>query len=44
LYKSTILIGNRSMNDRKNLFPDPIIANTILNRFAHNSHQIVIKE
>jgi DNA replication protein DnaC len=41
--KSTILTSNRSMNDWNSLFPDPIIANTILDRLAHNSHQIVIK-
>jgi DNA replication protein DnaC len=41
--KSIILTSNRAMNDWSSLFPDPIIANTILDRLAHSSHQIVIK-
>jgi DNA replication protein DnaC len=31
------------MTDWQKLFPDPIIANAILDRLAHTSHQIVIK-
>jgi len=41
--KSTILTSNRSMNDWCSLFPDPIIANAILDRLAHSSHQITLK-
>jgi DNA replication protein DnaC len=40
--KSMILTSNRAMNDWPALFPDPIMANTILDRLAHTSHQIVI--
>ena len=31
------------MADWPGLFPDPVIANAILDRIAHTSHQIVIK-
>jgi DNA replication protein DnaC len=41
--KSIILTSNRPMSDWQKLFPDPIIANAILDRLAHTSHQIVIK-
>jgi len=41
--KSIILTSNRPMSDWQKLFPDPIIANAILDRVAHTSHQIVIK-
>ncbi len=41
--KSIILTANRAMTDWPGLFPDPIIANAILDRIAHTSHQIVIK-
>lgn len=41
--KSIILTSNRPMTDWQKLFPDPIIANAILDRLAHTSHQIVIK-
>jgi DNA replication protein DnaC len=41
--KSIILTSNRPMTDWPKLFPDPIIANAILDRLAHTSHQIVIK-
>jgi DNA replication protein DnaC len=41
--RSTILTSNRAMTDWPGLFPDPIIANAILDRLAHTSHQIVIK-
>jgi DNA replication protein DnaC len=41
--KSIILTSNRAINDWGSLFPDPIIANAILDRLAHTSHQIVIK-
>ena len=41
--KSIILTSNRAMADWPGLFPDPVIANAILDRIAHTSHQIVIK-
>jgi DNA replication protein DnaC len=41
--KATILTSNRALNDWTAIFPDPIMANAILDRLAHNSHQIVIK-
>jgi DNA replication protein DnaC len=41
--KSLILTSNRAMADWPGLFPDPVIANAILDRLAHTSHQIVIK-
>ena len=41
--KSIILTSNRAMTDWPGLFPDPIMANAILDRIAHTSHQIVIK-
>ena len=41
--KSIILTSNRAMTDWGSIFPDPIVANTILDRLAHNAHQIVIK-
>ena len=41
--KSVVLTSNRAMADWPALFPDPIMANAILDRLAHTSHQIVIK-
>ncbi len=41
--KSIILISNRALNDWMAIFPDPVIANAILDRMTHNSHHIVIK-
>jgi DNA replication protein DnaC len=41
--KSLILTSNRAMADWPGLFPDPVMANAILDRLAHTSHQIVIK-
>ena len=40
---SFILTSNKSINDWVSVFPDPIIANAILDRLAHNTHQIIIK-
>ncbi len=42
LKKSTIFTSNRSLEDWQGLFPDPIIANSVMDRIAHNSHQIVM--
>jgi len=41
--KSIIITSNRAINDWPAIFPDPVIANAILDRLAHNSHQIIIK-
>ena len=40
--KSTIFTSNRTLADWHELFPDPIIANSVLDRIAHNAHQFVI--
>jgi len=39
---STIFTSNRAIEDWQGLFPDPIIANSAMDRIAHNAHQIVI--
>jgi len=41
--KSTLLTSNRPMDDWMNIFPDPVMANAVLDRLAHNAHQIIIK-
>jgi len=41
--KSTIITSNRAINDWPSIFPDPVIANAILDRLAHNAHQFIIK-
>ena len=43
LSKSLIITSNRAISDWLNIFPDPIMANQILDRIAHNTHQMVIK-
>jgi DNA replication protein DnaC len=40
---STILTSNRSMSDWTGIFPDPIMANALMDRLCHNAHQIIIK-
>jgi DNA replication protein DnaC len=40
---SVILTSNRSMSDWGNIFPDPIMANALMDRICHNAHQIIIK-
>lgn len=40
--KSIIFTSNRVIEDWQGLFPDPIIANSTLDRIAHNAHQIVM--
>lgn len=40
---SIILNSNRDISDWIGIFPDPIIANAILDRLAQNAHQITIK-
>ena len=41
--KSIILTSNRAITDWSLIFPDPLMANAILDRLAHHSHQIIIK-
>ena len=41
--KSTLFTSNRSIEDWLHIFPDQIMANAILDRLAHNAHQIIIK-
>lgn len=41
--KSIILTSNRDMVDWLDIFPDPVTANAIMDRLAHNAHQIVIE-
>ena len=41
--RSTILTSNRPMTDWMSIFPDPVVAGAILDRIAHNAHQIIIK-
>ncbi|MBI5627625.1 MAG: ATP-binding protein [Candidatus Rokubacteria bacterium] len=40
---STIITANRSVEEWVPLFDDPLLANSALDRFAHNAHQIVIE-
>jgi DNA replication protein DnaC len=41
--KSILLTSNRALNDWQAIFPDPIMANALMDRLAHNAHQIIIK-
>ena len=40
--RSTIFTGNRTVEDWHKLFPDPVIANSAMDRIAHNAHQITM--
>jgi len=42
LKTSTIFASNRAIEDWLELFPDPIIANAVMDRIAHNAHQITM--
>ena len=42
LKKSTIFTSNRILEDWHSLFPDPVIANSVMDRIAHNAHQITM--
>lgn len=42
LKKSTIFTSNRILEDWHSLFPDPVIANSAMDRIAHNAHQITM--
>jgi DNA replication protein DnaC len=41
--KSIILTSNRPISDWHAIFPDPVMAGALMDRLAHNAHQIVIK-
>ena len=41
--KSIILTSTRAMNDWASIFPNPVMDNAIMDRLAHNAHQIIIK-
>jgi len=41
--RSIILTSNRSLSDWASIFPDKVMANALMDRLAHNAHQIVIK-
>jgi DNA replication protein DnaC len=40
---STIITSNRHINEWVNLFDDSILANSALDRLAHNAHQMIIE-
>jgi DNA replication protein DnaC len=41
--RSVLLTSNRTISDWSAIFPDPIMANAVMDRLAHNAHQITIK-
>ena len=41
--RSVLLTSNRAISDWAAIFPDPIMANAVMDRLAHNAHQITIK-
>ena len=40
--RSIIFTSNRAIDDWDSIFPDPVMANAIMDRIAHNAHQITI--
>ena len=40
--RSIIFTSNRVIDDWAAIFPDPVMANAIMDRIAHNAHQITI--
>ena len=40
--RSTIFTSNREIAEWQGLFHDPIIANSVMDRMAHNAHQITM--
>lgn len=42
LKRSTVLTSNRSLEDWHSLFPDPMLANSVMDRMAHHAHQLVM--
>jgi DNA replication protein DnaC len=43
LKRSIIFTSNRTLEDWQALFPDPVIANSVMDRIAHNAHQIILE-
>lgn len=41
--RPVLLTSNRALSDWSAIFPDPIMANAVMDRLAHNAHQITIK-
>lgn len=41
--RSLIITSNRAISDWIAIFPDPVMANAIMDRICHNAHQIIIK-
>lgn len=41
--KSILITSNRAITDWLSIFPDPVMANALMDRLAHNAHQILIK-
>ena len=39
---STIITSNREVGEWESLFDDPILANSALDRIAHNAYQLII--
>jgi len=37
---SLILTGNRTVEEWSGLFPDPLQANSLMDRLGHNAHQL----
>lgn len=42
--KSTILTSARAPEEWQVLFPDPIIGNSVLDRLAHSSYQVLMDD
>jgi DNA replication protein DnaC len=40
---TTIMTSNRAIDEWVPLFDDPILANSAIDRFAHNAHQVIIE-
>jgi DNA replication protein DnaC len=40
---SMIITSNRDLKEWVQLFPDPVLGNSAMDRLAHNAHQIVLK-
>jgi DNA replication protein DnaC len=38
-----VFTRNRRIEEWQALFPDPVFANSVLDRLAHNAHQLVIE-
>lgn len=38
-----VFTSNRRLEDWQGLFPDPVFANSVLDRLAHNAHQLIIE-